>query len=58
MPKGSAISCVARLRAGQFYATIEGGDVVKLRTPPCLTHHSKSPLTTEEVLDRARREPA
>lgn len=42
MPKGSAISCVARLRAGQFYATIEGGDFVRLR----------------EVLDRARREPA
>jgi Helicase HerA, central domain len=54
--KGSAISDVARLRAGQFYATIEGAEFVKLQTPLCLTHHPKSPLTTEEVLERARRD--
>jgi hypothetical protein len=53
--KGSAIADVARLRAGQFYATIEGAEFVKLQTPLCLTHHPKSPLTTEEVLERARR---
>lgn len=54
--KGSAIADVARLPVGQFYATIEGGSFVKLRTPLCLTHHPKSPLTTEEVLERARRD--
>ena len=28
---------------------------MKIRTPLCLSHHPKSPLTAEEVLDRARR---
>jgi hypothetical protein len=53
--KGSAISDVARLRTGQFYATVEGTEFVKLQVPLCLTHHPTSPLTTEEVLERARR---
>ena len=53
--KGSSVSDIARLKVGQFYATVEGGEFVKLQTPLCLTHHPKSPLTEEEVLERARR---
>jgi hypothetical protein len=53
--KGSAISDIARLRTGQFYATIEGAEFVKIQTPLCLTYHPKSPLTSEEVLGRAMR---
>jgi hypothetical protein len=44
-----------RLRTGQFYAAIEGTEFQKLQAPLCLTHHPKSPLTPEEVIDRARR---
>jgi hypothetical protein len=51
--KGSDISDVARLGASQFYATVEGGNFVKLRSPLCLSYHPKSPLTVEEVLQRA-----
>jgi hypothetical protein len=53
--KGSDISDIARLKTGQFYAAVEGAEFEKLQAPLCLTHHPKSPLTTEEVLDRARR---
>ncbi|WP_422773801.1 ATP-binding protein [Plantactinospora sp. WMMC1484] len=55
--KGSTISDIARLGTGQFYASVEGARFVKLRTPLCLTHHPKSPLTAEEVLHRARSGP-
>jgi hypothetical protein len=51
--KGSDISDVARLGTGQFYATVQGGDFVKLRSPLCLSYHPKSPLTVEEVIQRA-----
>ncbi|GIF52575.1 hypothetical protein Afe04nite_71140 [Asanoa ferruginea] len=54
--KGSDIADVARLRTGQFYAAIEGAEFVKLQAPLCLSHHPKSPLTTEEVLARAHGE--
>jgi hypothetical protein len=54
--KGSNVSDIARLRTGQFYAAIEGAEFVKLQAPWCLSYHPKSPLTSEDVLDRARRE--
>ncbi|GIF76979.1 helicase HerA domain-containing protein [Asanoa siamensis] len=54
--KGSDIADVARLRPGHFYAAVDGGTFAKLRAPLCLSHHPSSPLTTEEVLDRARRD--
>ncbi|GIM89569.1 ATP-binding protein [Paractinoplanes toevensis] len=54
--KGSGIDDVGRLRTGQFYTTVEGGPFVKLQAPLCLTHHPRSPLSTEEVLERAVRE--
>ncbi|MEV4707923.1 helicase HerA domain-containing protein [Actinoplanes sp. NPDC049316] len=51
--KGSPISDVGRLGRGQFYAAVEGAEFVKMQAPLCLTHHPKSPLTTEEVIARA-----
>lgn len=53
--KGGDVPNISRLRSGQFYAAVEGAAFEKVRTPLCLSHHPKSPLTTEEVLDRARR---
>ena len=53
--KGGDVPDISRLRTGEFYAAVEGAPFVKIRTPLCLSHHPKSPLTTEEVLDRARR---
>ncbi|GLY06919.1 ATP-binding protein [Actinoplanes sp. NBRC 101535] len=55
--KGSAIADVGRLRTGQFYATIESASFVKVQSPLCLTHHPKSPLSGEEVVERAARGP-
>jgi Helicase HerA, central domain len=52
--KGGDASDIARLKVGQFYAAGEGVKLRKLQTPLCLSHHPKSPLTAEEVLDRAR----
>ncbi|WP_405147440.1 DUF87 domain-containing protein [Sphaerisporangium sp. NBC_01403] len=53
--KGSDVDDIARLTSGQFYTAVEGAGFEKLRTPLCLSHHPKSPLTTEEVIGRARR---
>ncbi|MDT5300839.1 MAG: hypothetical protein QOG79_4081, partial [Mycobacterium sp.] len=36
-------------------AALEGSAFQKITAPWCLTHHPHSPLTTEEVLDLARR---
>jgi hypothetical protein len=52
--KGSDIADVGRLRTGQFYAAVEGAEFQKLQAPLCLTHHPKSPLTPEEIIERAR----
>jgi DNA helicase HerA-like ATPase len=52
--KGGDIPDVSRLRSGEFYVAAEGEAPQKVRTPMCLSHHPKSPLTNEEVLDRAR----
>jgi hypothetical protein len=32
----------------------EGGAPRKIRTPRCLSYHPRSPLTTEEIVARAR----
>lgn len=53
--KGSAVVDISRLATGQFYAAGPDFPFQKLRTPLCLSHHPKSPLTPEEVIDRARR---
>lgn len=54
--KGSAVLDISRLGAGQFYVAAEGAGFVKVRTPLCLSHHPRSPLTVEEVLTRAHRD--
>lgn len=55
--KGRDLPDLGRLAIGQFYVTGEGISFQKVLTPLCLTHHPRSPLTTDEVLDRARRQP-
>jgi hypothetical protein len=52
--KGGDVPDVSRLRSGEFYVAAEGEAPEKVRTPLCLSYHPKSPLTTEEVLERAR----
>lgn len=52
--KGGSGGDIAKLPAGEFYFATEGTPrPVKVRTPLCLSHHPKSPLTAEEVVDRA-----
>ncbi|MDG4763029.1 DUF87 domain-containing protein [Solwaraspora sp. WMMD406] len=51
--KGADIPDVGRMRTGQFYAAVEGARFVKLQAPMCLSHHPRSPLTAEEVVQRA-----
>jgi hypothetical protein len=52
--KGSSVLDISRLSAGNFYATGEGLAFQKVQVPMCLSHHPKSPLTTEEVIALAR----
>ncbi|MDR7278004.1 ATP-binding protein [Catenuloplanes atrovinosus] len=52
--KGGDVPDIARLTSGEFYLAAEGAPPRKLRTPLCLTHHPASPLSTEEVVLRAR----
>lgn len=52
--KGSAIADIGKLSTGQFYAAAEGAAFRKMQAPLCLSHHPKSPLTTEEVIERAK----
>lgn len=52
--KGSDVSDIARLKVGQFYAAVEGGEFVKMQAPWSLSYHPQSPPTAEEVLERAR----
>ncbi|MFG1923418.1 helicase HerA domain-containing protein [Cryptosporangium sp. NPDC048952] len=51
--KGGSVPDVGRMRTGEFYAAPEGSQFVKVKTPLCLSYHPKSPLTTEEVVERA-----
>lgn len=53
--KGSDVPDIARMKTGEFYAAIEGGAFDRIQSPMCLSHHPSSPLTVEEVIDRARR---
>ncbi|MCZ9327258.1 ATP-binding protein [Nocardia farcinica] len=54
--KGGRVDDISRLRAGRFYAAVEGSGFAKITVPMCLSHHPPSALTEEEVLDRARDE--
>ncbi|MFG1757975.1 ATP-binding protein [Micromonospora echinofusca] len=53
--KGTDVPDVGKMRTGQFYAGVEGARFVKMQAPLCLSHHPRSPLTTEEVVHRAVR---
>ncbi|GAA4207602.1 DUF87 domain-containing protein [Streptosporangium oxazolinicum] len=53
--KGGSADDIGSLRSGQFYIAPEGAGFAKVRTPLCLTHHPRAPLTTEEVITRASR---
>jgi hypothetical protein len=54
--KGGDGGDIAKLPAGEFYFATEGlSQPVKVRTPMCLSYHPKSPLTADEVVDKARR---
>jgi uncharacterized protein DUF87 len=52
--KGSEVTDIGSLSTGQFYAAADGSAFVKVQAPLCLSYHPKSPLTTEEVIARAR----
>ena len=53
--KGSDVADIGRLGLGEFYAAVEGAEFRRMRVPLCLTFHPSTPLSEEEVLDRARR---
>lgn len=52
--KTSSAVDISRLTAGEFYSVGEGSPFTKIASPMCLSHHPSSPLTAEEVLERAR----
>ncbi|MEV4087146.1 zonular occludens toxin domain-containing protein, partial [Nonomuraea fuscirosea] len=52
--KGGDVPDVSRLSSGEFYVATEGAAPVKTRIPMCLTRHPRSPLTTEEVIEKSR----
>ncbi|GLW09921.1 hypothetical protein Misp01_50500 [Microtetraspora sp. NBRC 13810] len=52
--KGGGVEDISKLPTGRFYAALEGAAFVKIQVPMCLSHHPRAPLTTEEVLRRAR----
>ncbi|MEV0713347.1 ATP-binding protein [Asanoa sp. NPDC050611] len=54
--KGGDVPDISRLSTGEFYLAAEGAPPRKLRTPLCLSYHPRSPLTTEEVVARAKAE--
>ena len=51
--KGGRLPDIGLLSSGEFYAAGEGFSFTKVRTPLCLTHHPKAPLSPEEVVARA-----
>ncbi|WP_433388935.1 helicase HerA domain-containing protein [Micromonospora sp. KLBMP9576] len=51
--KGTDVPDIGKMRTGQFYAGVEGARFVKMQAPMCLSHHPRSPLTAEEVIQRA-----
>jgi hypothetical protein len=52
--KGGDVPDVSLLKSGQFYVAVEGAAFTKIRTPLCLSYHPKAPLSTEDVIARAR----
>jgi hypothetical protein len=52
--KGGDVPDLSRLSSGEFYVAVEGEAPQKVRTPMCLSHHPRAPLTNDEVMTRAR----
>ena len=52
--KGGDARNIARLRPGEFYAASDAVTFQRVRSPMCLSHHPRSPMTQEEVLELAR----
>ena len=52
--KGGDARSIARLRPGEFFAASDAVAFQRVRTPMCLSHHPRSPMTQEEVLELAR----
>jgi len=52
--KGGKLPDIGLLESGHFYVAGEGFSFVKVRTPMCLTHHPKAPLSPDEVIGRSR----
>ncbi len=52
--KGGDARGIARLRPGEFFV---GSDMVpfqRVRSPMCLSHHPRSPMTQDEIIELAR----
>ncbi|GAA4711990.1 ATPase [Phytohabitans rumicis] len=54
--KGGDVPDLARLTSGEFYVAVEGEPPQKVSAPLCLTYHPRAPLTTDEVMARARQD--
>ena len=52
--KGGDAQGIARLRPGEFFVASDTVAFQRVRNPMCLSHHPRSPLTHEEVLELAR----
>ena len=55
--KGGDARNIARLRPGEFFAASDAVAFQQVRSPMCLSHHPRSPMTQEEVLELARGNP-
>jgi hypothetical protein len=53
--RGSAVPDIARLSRGEFFVATDATGFHLTTVPMCLSHHPPSPLTEDEVIDRARR---
>ena len=53
--KGGDVPDISKLRSGEFYVAVEGSAFERIRTSNCLSHHPPSPLSTDEVIARARK---
>ena len=52
--KGGDAPSIARLRPGEFFAASDAVPFQRVRSPMCLSHHPRSPMTQEDVLELAR----
>ncbi len=55
--KGGLMPDISRLRAGNFYVAIEGEAFRRIVAPWCLSYHPPNPLSPEEVIALAKRNP-